>query len=145
MLKQQVDLVDVDPGAFAQRAVSDDSVEDAVQHHQHPDGQKLFAQITDVVAKNPGVGVHIGGLGEGVEAAVCEQLHGQGHVSGLRLRLLQQLRMKVLQGWGLPLVVALEVVAIDIGGAAVNDGLFPGVELVAAHQLFAEGQQKLGF
>ena len=35
MLEQQIDLVDIDPGIPLQPAVSDDAVEDAVQHHQH--------------------------------------------------------------------------------------------------------------
>ena len=43
------------------------------------------------------------------------------------------------------MVIALKVIPIHFGGTAVNDGLFPGVELVAAHQLFAQRQQKLGF
>ena len=98
VLKQQVNLIDVDPGALAQRAVADDPVEDAVQHHQHADGQKLLAQITDVVAENSRIGIHVGGLGEGIETAVCEQLHGQSHVPCFRLRLFQQLCVEVPSG-----------------------------------------------
>ena len=52
MLEQQIDLVDIDPGIPLQPAVSDDAVEDAVQHHQHSHRQELLAKIPDIIAKN---------------------------------------------------------------------------------------------
>ena len=70
MLEQQVNFVDVDPGIAPLLAVADDAVEDAVQHHQHAHGQELAAQIPDVITEDAGVGIHIGGLGEGVQAAL---------------------------------------------------------------------------
>ena len=53
--------------------------------------------------------------------------------------------MKVLQGRGLPLISAADVVPIDLGGAAVNDGLFLGRQLPGADELLTEGKQELGF
>ena len=52
--------------------------------------------------------------------------------------------MKVLQGRGLPLISAADVVPIDLGGAAVNDGLFLGRQLPGADELLTKRQQKLG-
>ncbi len=145
MLEQQIDLIHIDPGIPLQSTVSDDAVEDAVQHHQHSNRQKLLTQIPDVIAKNAGVGIHIGGLGEGVEAALGKQLDGQCHIRSLLLRLAEQLRVEVLQGRGLSLIATTDVVPIDLSGAAVNDRFLPGRQLSCPDELLTEGQQKLGF
>ena len=72
MLEQQVNFVDVEPCILAELAVADDAVEHAVQHNEHADRQKLFAKVTDVVAENAGIGIHVRVLGKGVETALCE-------------------------------------------------------------------------
>ena len=97
MLEQQIYLVDVDPCISPLLAVADDTVEDAVQHHQHTHGQKLSSQIADVIAEDVGVRVYIGGLGKGVQAALGKQLDGQRHIPRFRLRLAEQLGMEILQ------------------------------------------------
>ena len=74
VLKQQVNFVDVEPCIFAELAVSDDAVEHAVQHDQHADRQELFAKVTDVIAEDSRIGVHVRVLGKRVETALCEQL-----------------------------------------------------------------------
>ena len=74
MLEQQIDFINIKPCILAKLAVSDDAVEYAVQHNQHADRQKLLAEVTDVIAKNAGIGVHVRVLGKGVEAALREQL-----------------------------------------------------------------------
>lgn len=74
MLEQQVNFVDVEPCVFAELAVADDAVEHAVQHNEHTDRQELFAKVTDVVAENAGIGIHVRVLGKGVETALREQL-----------------------------------------------------------------------
>ena len=91
------------------------------------------------------MGIHIGGLGEGVEAALGKQLDGQCYIRGLFLRLAEQLRVEVLQGRGLSLIAAADIVPVDLGGAAVDDGFLPGRQLSRSDELLAEGQQKLGF
>ena len=78
MLEKKVDFIDIDPGVPAQCPVADHPVKHAVQHHQHPHRKKLLAQISDVIAQDTGVRVHVGGLGKGVEAALGEQLDCQG-------------------------------------------------------------------
>ena len=139
MLKQQIDLVDIDPGIPLQPAVADDAVEDAVQHHQHTYRQKLLAKVSDIIAEDTGIGIHIGGFCKGVQAALRKQFDCQRHIRGFFFQLAEQLRMKVLQGRGLPLISAADVVPIDLGGAAVNDGLFLGRQLPVADELLTKG------
>ena len=145
MLEQQIDLVDIDPGIPLQPAVADDAVEDAVQHHQHTYRQKLLAKVSDIIAEDTGIGIHVGGFCKGVQAALRKQFDCQRHIRGFFFRLAEQLRMKVLQGRGLPLIPAADVFPIDLGGTAVNDGLFLGRQLPGADELFTKRQQKLRF
>ena len=122
MLEQQIDLVDIDPGVALQPTVADDAVEDAVQHHQHSYRQKLLAKVPDIVAEDTGVGVHIGGLGKGVETAVCKQLNGQRHILRFLFRLAEQLGVEVLQG-GDRAVIALSLIHIYFTTAEQLAGL----------------------
>ena len=96
MLEKKIYLVNVKPSAFTHHAVANDTVEHAVQHHQHSYRQKLFAEVTDVITENPGIGVHIGGLCERIQGAFREQFDSQRHVAGLLLRLIQQRRVEIL-------------------------------------------------
>ena len=96
MLEQQIDFVDVEPCIFAELAVADDAVEHAVQHNQHADRQELLAEVTDVIAKNAGIGIHVRVLGERVETTLREQLQRQCNVPRFRFRLLQERGMEVL-------------------------------------------------
>ena len=77
MLKQQIDLVDIDPGIPLQPAVADDAVEDAVQHHQHTYRQKLLAKVSDIIAEDTGIGIHVGGFCKGVQTALRKQFDCQ--------------------------------------------------------------------
>ena len=74
----------------------DDAVEHAVQHDQHADRQELFAKVTDVVAENAGIGIHVRVLGKRIQAAFREQLQCQRNVPRFRFRLLQERGMEVL-------------------------------------------------
>ena len=56
MLEQQVNFVDVDPGIAPLLAVADDTIKNAVQHHQHAHRQKLAAQVPDVITEDAGIG-----------------------------------------------------------------------------------------
>ena len=145
MLEQQIDLVDIDPGVALQPTVADDAVEDAVQHHQHSYRQKLLAKVPDIVAEDTGIGVHIGGLGKGVETAVCKQLNGQRHILCFLFRLAEQLGVEVLQGGDRAVIAAADIVPVHLRGAAVDDGFFLGRQLACPDELFTEGEQELGF
>ena len=145
MLEQQIDLVDIDPGVALQPTVADDAVEDAVQHHQHPHRQKLLAKVPDIVAEDTGIGVHIGGLGKGVETAVCKQFDGQRHILCFLFRLAEQLGVEVLQGGDRAVIAAADIVPVHLRGAAVDDGFFLGRQLACPNELFTEGEQELGF
>ena len=96
MLEQQVNFVDVEPCILAKLAVSDDAVEHAVQYNEHADRQELLAKVTDVIAKNAGIGIHVCVLGKRVQAALREQLQRQCNVPRFGFRLLQERGMEVL-------------------------------------------------
>ena len=51
--------------------------------------------------------------------------------------------MEVLEGRRFPLVAALDVAVVDIGGAAVDDGFLFGGQHPVPHELLTQGQQKL--
>ena len=122
MLEQEIDFINEDEGIFALCTILCNAVEDGVQYHQHPDGHKLLAEVKDVVADEPVVGIHIGVLGKGVQRAVGKQLDGKGDLLRLRLGLFEQLRPEVLQGGNLSLVVVLLIGAVDACRTAVDDG-----------------------
>ena len=143
MLEQQIDLIDIDPGTLSQLPVSDDPVEDAVQHHQHPHWLELLAQVPDVIAEDTGAGVHIGGLGKGVEAALSKQLNGQSHIAGLGLRLPEQLGIEVLEGGNAPLIPSPDILPVALRRTAVNDGFLLSRQPARANQLLTQGEQEL--
>ena len=58
--------------------------------------KELFTKVTDVVAENAGIGIHVRVLGKGVETALCEQLQCQRNVPRFGFRLLQERGMEVL-------------------------------------------------
>ena len=95
MLEQQIDFINIKPCVFAELAVSDDAVEHAVQYDQHANRQKLLAEVSDVIAKNAGIGVHVRVLGKRIQAAFREQLQCQRNVSRFGFRLLQERGMEV--------------------------------------------------
>ena len=144
MLEQQIDLVNIDPGVPSQFSVPDDAVEYAVQNHQHTNRQKLLAQIPDIVAKDTGVGIHIGGLGEGVQAALGKQFDGQSHVRCLRLRLAKQFCMEVPEGGDSPFTAVLDVGVVAQSRTPVNDGLLLGGQLAGPHELLTQGEDEFG-
>ena len=145
VLEQHIDFVNIDPGIPLQPAITDDAVEDAVQHHQHTYRQKLLAKIPDIIAEDTGIGIHISGFGKGVQTTLRKQFDCQCHVRSLLFRLTEQLCVEVLQGGGLSLIPAADVVPIDLGGAAVNNGFFLGRQLPGADELLTKRQQKLRF
>lgn len=145
VLEQQVNLVDEDKGVLALRAVRRDAVEDAVEHDEHTDGQKLLAEIKDVVADETTVHVDVRLLGEGIKRAVREQLDGERDVLRFGFLLLEQLRAELLERRDRAGVAALLVVAVHALGAAVDERLFLCAEASGADELFAERQDEFGF
>ena len=143
--EQQIKLVGKHPGGLALLPVLNHPVEDGVQRDQHPDGHELLPKFPDIVGDDSRLGIHIGGLGKGVEAACDEELGGKGKPSGLRLRLLQEGMVQILQGGHLALVVVGHVLPVHIVGAAVQDGFLLGGNTSGAHQLFEQGEDELGF
>lgn len=54
--------------------VLDHPVEDAVQGDQHSQGHELLSQFPDIIGNDTVLRIHIGFLGEGVQASIDEQL-----------------------------------------------------------------------
>ena len=110
MLEKQVYLVHIDEGSAPLGSVADDPVEYGIQYHQHPHGQELLAKVTDIVTEDAAVGVHIGGLCEGVQTALGKKLDCQSHIRSLRLRLAQEFRVEILEGGNIATVAAANIV-----------------------------------
>ena len=143
--EQQVEFVRKHPGGLALLPVLNHPVEDGVQRDQHSDGHELLPKFPDIIGDDSRFGIHIGGLGKGVEAAGDEELGGKGKPPGLRLRLLQEGMVQILQGGHLALVVVGHVLPVHVVGAAVQDGFLFGRNTSGAHQLFEQGEDELGF
>ena len=72
--EQQIKLIGKDPGSLSFLPVLDHPVEDAVQGDQHPQGHELLSQFPDIIGNDTVLRIHIGFLGEGVQASIDEQL-----------------------------------------------------------------------
>ena len=122
--------------------VADDAVQDAVQHHQQTDGLQILAQVLDVVAGDAAVGVDVGLVGKYVEAPGGKQLQRQGNFMGRRLLLPQKVVIQVLQCRRVALIFA-DIAAIDVGGAAVDDGFLLRAHLLRTHELLTQAHNEL--
>ena len=131
-------------GIPALLSVANDAVEDAVQHHQQADGLEIFTQVLNVVADDTVAGVDIGLMGEHVETAGGEQLQRQRDLVGNRLLLPHEVVIEVFQRGRIALVSA-DVLAVDVGSAAVDDGLLLCADLARAHELFTQRHDELAF
>ena len=143
--EQQIELIGKHPCGLAFLPVLNHPVEDGVQRDQHPDGHELLPKFPNIVGDDSRLGVHIGRLGKGVEAASDEELGGKGKPPGLRLRLFQEGMVQILQGGHLALVVVGHVLPVHIVGTAVQDGFLLGGNTSGAHQLLKQGEDELGF
>lgn len=72
--EQQVKLIGKNPGSLSFLPVLDHPVEDAVQGDQHSQGHELLSQFSDIIGNDTVLRIHIGFLGEGVQASIDEQL-----------------------------------------------------------------------
>lgn len=72
--EQQVKLIGKNPGSLSFLLVLDHPVEDAVQGDQHSQGHELLSQFPDIIGNDTVLRIHIGFLGEGVQASIDEQL-----------------------------------------------------------------------
>lgn len=67
-------------GVPAPLPVADDTVENGVQHDQQAHRLEVFAQILNVKAEQPVIGVDVRLVGKHVKSAGGEQLQGQGNI-----------------------------------------------------------------
>lgn len=119
-----------------------------VLDHFHRDGEggglELFAHFVEVKGHNAVFHVHVGFMGKHIQAALNEQLGGQGQLLRLPLRLGLDFPPPVGQkGLGC-LAAALDEVVVDGGGTAVNDGFLVGPKLSRSHLLLTDGHKQLG-
>ena len=82
-------------------------------------------------------------MGKYIQTAHREQLQCQRDPVRLRVDLLHQVIIEVLQRWRLPLIV-FQILPIDVSHAAVDDGLLLRLDLVRAHELLIQRHDKLG-
>ena len=135
--EKQIDLVDVDMGVFSLSAVLDNAVVNGVQHHQQAHRFQIFTQVLNVKAENAAFCVDIGLVGKYIQTAHCEQLQCQRDPVRLRVDLLHQVVIEVLQRGRLSLIT-FQIFPIDVSHAAVNDGLLLRLDLIRAHELFIQ-------
>ena len=140
---EQIDLVNVDVGVPPLLPVANDTVEDAVQHHQQAHRFQIFAQVLNVKAENTAFCVDIGLVGKYIQTAYREQLQCQRDPVGLRVDLLHQIVIEVFQRRRLTLEI-LDVLSVDIAHAAVDNGLLLRLDLICAHKLLVERHDKFG-
>ena len=130
-------------GVFPRLEVLNDAVIDSVQHHQQAHRFQIFAQVLNIEAENAAFCVDIGLVGKYIQTAYREQLQCQRDPVGLRVDLLHQVVIEVLQRGRLSLIT-FQIFPIDVAHAAVNDGLLLRLDLVRAHELLVERHDKLG-
>ena len=142
--EKQIDLVDVDMGVFSLSAVLDNAVVNGVQHHQQAHRFQIFAQVLNIEAENAAFCVDIGLVGKYIQTAHREQLQCQRDPVCLRVDLLHQVVIEVLQRGRLSLIV-FQIFPIDVSHTAVNDGLLLRLDLIRAHKLLVERHDMVPF
>ena len=143
MTEQQIDFVKKNIGLSPVLPIRRNPVQDAVQHHQHPDGHQRFAEVVDVVAKKAVLRVHIRLLCKGVECAVDKQFHRKCHALRLRFRLGFEDLIEILERWDFSRTSAIKILPVHACGATVNDRLLPCRQL--SRRFFTERTEKFGF
>ena len=75
------------PGVLPPFPVLHDAVLDGLQGDDQGRGPELFSHLIEVQDHDPAVHVDVAGVGEHVQAALGDQLCGQGDLPGLRVHL----------------------------------------------------------
>ena len=124
-------------GVFSLSAVLNDAVVDGVQHHQQAHRFQILAQVLNVKAEDTAFCVDIGLVGEHIQTAHCEQFQRQCDPVRLRVDLLHQIVIEVLQRGRLPLIV-FQILPVDVAHTSVNDGLLLRLDLIRTHELLIQ-------
>ena len=142
--EEQVHLVHEYPCVFPGQTVRGHAVLNGLQCDVQRRGLELLPHFVQVEGNDPVGNIHVGLVGEHIQAALHKQLGGQGQFLRLPFRLALQLVSPVGQD-GLPgLAAAGDQLMVDIGGTAVNDRLMEGPQLARAHLLLANAHKQLG-
>ena len=135
VLKVQIALVNKYPCKLAPLAVLHHPVLDGFQRHHQGRGPQLLPHLVEVKDNKPVIHVDVGGVGEHIQAALGDQLGGEGNLPRLRVGLLQHFLPPVGEQGHTDFALPVEIVLIDIGGTAVNDGFVAGAHAPRAHLL----------
>ena len=135
VLEIQIHFVQEHPGVLAAFSVFHDTVLDGLQRDHQGGRTELFSHFIEVQCDDPAVHINISGMGKDIQAALGNKLGGQGDFAGLRVYLFQYLVAPVGQERHRGLATAMEIVLIDIGGTAVNDGFMAAVDPSHTHLL----------
>ena len=145
-LEQQMEFIDVVAGASAFRPVGGHATPDLVLDDEHAQLFQLLAQFLDVKANQAVLDIHIGPVVEDIERAADVDFQGCCNEPGFLFRLLQQDSVQVSQDGDIFRLRLIEIGLIHHAHAAVDDGLFDGLEaLSAADDELAQGENEVGF
>ena len=72
----QIHLVNEYPGVLALSPVGGHPVLNGFQRHNQRRGPKLLSHLVQVNGDDPAVHIHIGGMGEDIEASLRDDLRG---------------------------------------------------------------------
>ena len=84
-------------------------------------------------------------MGEHVQAALGDQLGGQGNFAGLRVSLPHDLVAPVCQKGHGGFAPAAEIVLVHVGGTAVDDGFMAAGQAAHPHLLLQNAGDQFGF
>ena len=140
----QIHFVQEYPGVPPPLPVLHDAVLDGLQGDDQGRGPELLSHLVEVQHHDPAVHVDVAGVGEHVQAALGDQLGGQGDLPGLRVHLPHDLVSPVRQQRHGGLPPAAEIGLVDVGGTAVNDGLVASGEPPHAHLLLQNAGDDFG-
>ena len=140
-----MELVTVEPCGFSTIPVGRDAPPNLVLDHEHSQLFQLLAQFPDVVADKAVVDVHVGAVVEQVQTALDVDFKSRRHMMGFLFFLLQKGFVEVLQKWHPLGAGVVEVAAVNLVNAAVDDRFFDRQQaLLAADDQFAQREDAVG-
>ena len=146
LLEQQMEFIDVVAGASAFRPVGSYAAPDLVLDDEHAQLLQLLAQFLDVKANQAVLDIHIGSVVKDVERAGDVDFQGCCNETGFLFRLLQKDSVQISQNRDILRLGLIEVSLIHHAHAAVDDGLFDGLEALSpADDKLAQGENEVGF
>ena len=136
VLEIEIALVNEYPCEFASLAVGGDAVLDRLQCHDKRRGAQLLPHLIEIEGDNAAVHIDIAGVRKYIQTALCDQLSRQRDLPRFGINLPHDFIAPVRQERRGPLAAAFKIGTVNIGCAAVNDGLMRTRECSCTHLLF---------